>query len=420
MWSLLRRNRSFRKLFTAQVISYAGDWFAAVAAIGLLLDETGSDFLASAFWVAQTLPTFIMGPIAGPVADRFDRRKILIVASFAQAGTALLFLLAGHGVPWIVFVAQGGVTALGSFFGPAAQAGVPNIVDEEDLPTATSMMAATWGAMLAIGAGLGALFAMAFGRNAAFIADAASFVVAAVLILSIRDSLQADGTTKTQTERMRPLRDTREALAHARKHPAIMALIGSHIGFGFGAGVVGMLAVLATVKFGGSDGAIGVLLAGRGVGVVLGPLLITRLIARGIHGVLLACGFAAIGYGTMYLGVAIAPYLFLAVIAVTIAHMGGGAQWALTTYGLQLLTPDRLRGRIFAADAALVTLAMSLSLIFAGVMSGIIGPSTTIAIIATASLVWGIVFLVMTRVIRSEAEAEAAEVHAASVEEPLR
>lgn len=419
MWSLLRRNSAFRKLFTAQVISYAGDWFAAVAAIGLLLDETGSDFLASAFWVAQTLPTFVMGPIAGPVADRFDRRKILIVASFAQAIVALTFLLAGHGVPWIVFVAQGGVTALGSFFGPAAQAGVPNIVDEKDLATATSMMAATWGAMLAIGAGLGALFAMAFGRNAAFIADALSFVIAAFLVLSIRESLQADGQSKVRSERMRPIRDTKEALAHARNHPAILALISSHIGFGFGAGTVGMLAVLATAKFGGSDGAIGVLLAGRGVGVVLGPLLIARLIARGIHGVLLASGFAAIGYGAMYLGVAVAPYLALALIAVTLAHMGGGAQWALTTYGLQLLTPDQLRGRIFAADAALVTLAMSLSLVFAGIMSGIIGPSLTIAIIAFASLVWGVVFLVLTRVIRAEAEAEVAALHLRPVEAPL-
>lgn len=419
MWSLLRRNRSFRRLFTAQVISYAGDWFAAVAAIGLLLDATGSDFLASAFWVAQTLPTFVMGPIAGPVADRFDRRRILIVASLAQAMVALLFLLAGHGLPWIVFVAQGGVTALGSFFGPAAQAGVPNIVDEDDLALATSMMAATWGAMLAIGAGLGALFTVAFGRNAAFVADAVSFLVAAGLILSIRESLQSGTQRSGPTARMRPWRDTREALSHARSHPAIMALIGSHIGFGFGAGTVGMLAVLATVKFDGSDGAIGLLLAGRGVGVVIGPLLITRLVARGIHGVLLACGFAAIGYGAMYLGVAIAPWLLVAAIAVTLAHMGGGAQWALTTYGLQLLTPDALRGRIFAADAALVTLAMSLSLIFAGAVSGIIGASLTIGIIAVACLVWGTVFLVLTRVIRAEAEAEAAAVHPAPVETGL-
>lgn len=419
MWSLLRRNPSFRKLFTAQIISYAGDWFAAVAAIGLLLDATGSDFLASAFWVAQTLPTFVMGPIAGPVADRFDRRKILILSSLAQAVVALMFLLAGHGMPWIVFIAQGGVTAFGSFFGPAAQAGVPNIVEEEDLATATSMMGATWGAMLAVGAGLGALFTVAFGRNAAFLADAASFVIASLLILMIRESLQAEGPAKVHTERMRPLRDTREALAHARRHPAVMALIGSHIGFGFGAGVVGMLAVLATVKFHGSDGAIGLLLAGRGIGVVIGPLLIIRLVRRGIHGVLLACGFAAIGYGVMYLGVAFAPYLALAVVGVTIAHMGGGAQWALTTYGLQILTPDALRGRIFAADAALVTLAMSLSLLFAGAISGIIGASATIAIIAVASLLWGIVFLLLTRALRSEAEAEANAAHPPSAEVPL-
>jgi hypothetical protein len=278
------------------------------------------------------------------------------------------------------------------------------------------MMAATWGAMLAIGAALGALFTVAFGRNAAFIADAASFVIAALLILSIRESLQASGTARAYTERMRPIRDTREALAHARRHPAIMALIGSHIGFGFGAGVVGMLAVLATVKFEGSDGAVGLLLAGRGVGVVLGPLLITRLVARGIHGVLLACGFAAIGYGTMYLGVAIAPLLVLAAIGVMLAHLGGGAQWALTIYGLQMLTPDELRGRIFAADAALVTLAMSLSLVFSGLMSGVIGPSATIAIIGAGSLLWGIVFLFLTRALRAEAEAEALAVHPLAVE----
>ena len=130
MWSLLRRNPSFRKLFTAQVISFAGDWFATVAAIGLLIDATGSDLLASLFWVAQSLPTFIMGPFAGSVADRFDRRRILIVVSFSQAAVALLFLLAGSGLPWIVFVAQGGITMLGAFFGPAAQAGVANIVED--------------------------------------------------------------------------------------------------------------------------------------------------------------------------------------------------------------------------------------------------------------------------------------------------
>jgi len=91
---------------------------------------------------------------------------------------------------------------------------------------------------------------------------------------------------------------------------------------------------------------------------------------------------------------------------VALAHFGGGAQWSLTTYGLNLTTPDELRGRIFAADAAFVTLAMSISLVFAGTVSGIIGPSTTIAIIGGTSFTWGLVFLILTRTIRADAEAE--------------
>ncbi len=414
MWSLLRRNSQFRRLFGAQLISYCGDWFATVAAIGLLLDTTGSDLLASLFWVAQSLPVFVMGPVAGTVADRYDRRRVLIAVSFAQSAMALTFLLAGAGLPWMVFVAQGGVTALGAFFGPASQAGVANLVEEEDLSTATALMASTWGAMLAVGAALGAGFTVLFGRNAAFVADAVSFAIAGSLLLSIRRPMQAAAVTGFVRERMRPLRDTLEALRHARSHPTILALLFSHVGFALGSGIVGMLAVLADQRFHAGDGGTGLLLAARGIGVLLGPLLIRRLVRRGIHGVLLACGFASIGYGFFYLGVAITPWFVVAFLGVLLAHLGGGAQWALTTYGLQLLTPDALRGRIFAADFSLVTLSMSVSLLLGGLLSGIVGPGVVIAIIATVSLLWGIGFLVVTRSLRAEAEAEAAEMQAAT------
>ncbi len=411
MWSLFRRNREFRRLFGAQLVSYAGDWFATVAAIGLLLDQTGSDLLASLFWVAQSLPTFVVAPIAGPVADRFDRRTILIVVSFAQSAVALTFLLAGAGLPWMVFVAQGGVTALGAFFAPASQAGVANLVEPEDLPTATAMMSATWGAMLAIGAAVGAGFTVLFGRNAAFVADAGSFLLAGLLLLSIRTPMQGD-REQARSERMHPLRDTAEALRYARRHPSILALMGSHVGFALGAGVVGMLAVLSEDRFHAGDGGTGLLLAARGIGVLLGPLLIQRLVKKGIHGVLLACGVASIVYGTFYLGVAVAPWLGLAFVLVLLAHLGGGAQWTLTTYGLNLLTPDELRGRVFAAAFAIVTLAMSLSLLVAGLLSGLIGPGWTIAAIATVNATWGVGFLFVTRGIRGEAESEALAVAA--------
>src|SRR5690606_22557864 len=111
------------------------------------------------------------------------------------------------------------------------------------------------------------------------------------------------------------------------------------------------------------DGGTGLLLTARGLGVLLGPFLIRNLVRRGIHGVLLACGVACIGYGVFYLGVAVTPWILMAFVFVLIAHLGGGAQWTLTTYGIQMLTPDELRGRVFAAAFALVTLSMSVSLL---------------------------------------------------------
>src|SRR5437868_8876492 len=152
MFSLLRRNRDFRLVFIAQLVSFMGDWFASVALLGLVIDLTGSDLIASLVFVSQTLPSFLMTPLAGPAADRFDRRRLMVTVSVLQIGAALLFLLVGDGLVWLAFVAQGSISALGAFFQPASQAALPNLVEAADLPTATVVMSATWGAMLAVGA----------------------------------------------------------------------------------------------------------------------------------------------------------------------------------------------------------------------------------------------------------------------------
>ena len=92
--NLLRRNRDFRYVFIAQVVSYLGDWFATVALLGLVVHETHSDAAASLVFVAQTLPSFLMTPLAGPAADRFNRRTLMVTVSVVQSGAALMFLLA--------------------------------------------------------------------------------------------------------------------------------------------------------------------------------------------------------------------------------------------------------------------------------------------------------------------------------------
>lgn len=401
MLDLLRRNRDFRTLFIAQIISYAGDWFATVAVLGLVRERSDSDLLATLVFVSQTLPAFFLSPVAGPVADRFDRKTVLTVVSLLQVGAACVFLGALRGPLVLVFVAQAMVSALGAFFGPASQAALPNIVSEEDLPTATTLIGATWGTMVAVGSGLGALFTSAFGRGPAFVANAASFAIAAVLIMSIRTPMSRPASGAKA--RMKPLADTIEGLRYARNDRTITSLLMTKAGFGLSSGMVGLLAVLADVQFGKKDTGAGILLAARGVGVVLGPFIARRFIRSGIGRLLLVCGLSALVNGAMYSVAPWMPWLGLSAVFVMAAHLGGGTQWTLSSYGLQVSTPDELRGRIFATDFALVTMTMTVSLIAAGVASDRFGPRPVMLALALLNLAWGAFYLTFTRPLRLSA-----------------
>ena len=415
MIALLRRNGDFRAVFVAQIISFAGDWFATVAMLGLVIDRTGSKVAATAVFVVQTLPSFALSPLAGPAADRFDRRRLMVTVSVLQAGAAGLFLVAVHGPVAFAFLGQGLIAGLGTFFAPASQAALPNLVDADDLPLATVMMSSTWGAMLALGAAIGGLFALAFGRDAAFVADGASFLIAAALIASVRRPTQL-AAPERRPGRMRPLADTVETFRYARTNPVVAALLGSKLGFGLGGGAVGMLALLATGPFHSGDGGTGLLLAARGLGVVAGPFAARRFLTRrmvGSHtrelhqpppshngGILLACGVAGLVYGAGYLVVGTAPVLGVAAAGALLAHLGGGAQWTLSTYGLQAAVPDYIRGRVFAADFALVTVTMSLSLMASGALAEVTGPRPPTLVLAGVSCLWGVAYLTLTRPLR--------------------
>ena len=404
MIGLLRRNGDFRAVFLAQIVSFCGDWFATVAMLGLVIDRTGSDVAASAVFVVQTLPAFLLSPLAGPAADRWDRRTLMIGVSLLQAVAAGLFLVAFHGPVAFAFVAQGLISGLGAFFAPASQAALPNLVDADDLKLATVMMSSTWGAMLAIGAAVGGVFTLAFGREAAFVADGASFLLAAVLIAGVRRPTQL-ATAERPRGRLRPLADTIETVRYARTNRLVAALLSSKLGFGLGAGTLGMLALLATGPFHSGDGGTGLLLGARGIGVVAGPFVANRLLARRadrpvMSGILLTCGTAGLVYATGYLVVGTAPVLAVAAVGALLAHLGGGAQWALSTYGLQAAVPDYIRGRVFAADFALVTVSMSLSLMVSGLLAEIAGPRLPTLVLAGVGGLWGVVYLTLTRSLR--------------------
>jgi MFS family permease len=402
MWTLLRSNRDIRWLFVALVISYIGDWFAYVAFVGVVQDVSDASILVTLVLVAQALPAFLMTPIAGPVADRHNRRNVIMTVASVQTLAALALLLVdSEATLWIGYLGLCTISALGAFVGPAAQASIPNLArSPEELQTASVMFGSLWGAMLAVGAALGGLVAGLFGRNVAFIANAASFAIAVLVVSLIRRPMQATRDDESARPRIRPIADMREALGYARRDSTLLSLLASKATFAMGAGVVGLLAVLVTKELGGGDTQTGLIISARGFGVAVGPLLAAPFARTSLGRVLWICGIAGGIWGTAYLGLSVAPTFAIALVLVLIGHLGGGAQWTLSTYGLQARAPDHVRGRILAGDFGMVTLIMTLSNIAAGLLADTIGVRPTIAFFAVLDIAAAATYLVATKPVR--------------------
>lgn len=401
MFSLLRRNRDIRLVFVAQVVSYLGDWFTFVAFAGLVEDLTNSRFLVSLVLVSLTLPGFLVSPVAGSVADRFDRRRVLVAVSAAQGVAGLGLLLVGSAGVWIGFLCQASISALASFVGPATTSAVPNLTDnEDDLRRANALFGSTWGIMLAVGAAVGGVFASVFGRNAAFVADAVSFVVAGACFAMVRRPMQSHDTSTSAARKVRPLADMREALAVARDDKVILALICSKATFAVGAGIVSQLAVLASNVFHVGDAGRGFLIGARGIGAGIGPIIGARVAGRDMSRLLRVCGVAGMLFSCCYLGAALSPSIAVAAVFVALAHLSGGAQWTLSTLGLQMESPDHVRGRVIAGDMALVNSMISLTSILAGLVSQVTGVRTTIVIFSCLAATASVAYLSATTALR--------------------
>lgn len=386
--TLLRHNRAFSRLFAAQLISFAGDWFATVAILGLALEVTGSPAVASLFLVVQTGAFALASPIAGVLADRFDRRRLMVGADLARIPVALAFLFARDAdTLWIAFAAAALLSVGAALFEPTSSASLPNLVDEAELPEANILIGSSWGTMLAVGAALGGAVAAAFGREVAFVVNAASFAVSAALIVGIRRSFvetrrDAGLGVGARGGHAGVVASVVTVLRFARGNRTLAALLLAKTTFGVGSGVIVLLAVFGRTVFAAGDAGIGILFAARGLGALLGPFLVRGIVGTSERGLILGIAASFVIFALCYSLLPLAPILALAALAVFGAHLGGGAQWTLSSYGLQRAVPDAIRGRVFSFDYGLVTLTITASTLIAGALAERFTPA-----IATWSMV---------------------------------
>jgi MFS family permease len=280
-------------------------------------------------------------------------------------------------------------------------ASVPNLArNEDELQKASQLFGSTWGIMMTVGASLGGVFAALLGRRAAYIADVITFIIAAILFSMVKTRMQQHDTSISQ--RVHPIADMREAVHVARNDRVIGSLMMSKTVWAIGAGLVSQLAVLSTDVFGTGDAGIGAMVAARGVGSAVAPIIAIRMTRGDLSNILFLCGAGTVVFGPLYIGAAWIPWFIPALILITLASIGSGSQWVASTYGLQIRTPDHIRGRVIAGDFALVTLILGATSALAGVVANHLGVQWTITAFAGVSLFCALTYSAIIYPIRKE------------------
>jgi MFS family permease len=383
--ALLRGNRNYRYLWLSSVISQIGDWFNLIASASLIQELTTSGAAVSLLFLARFVPLFVFSPFAGVLADRFDRRTLMVASNLLRALAVLGFLLVRDASQiWLFYLLTVLQFALSAVYTPSSTAVLANIVRREELVTANALNSFTWSTMLALGSLLGGIATGLFGRAAAFAIDALTFLVAGwltVLIVLPPDLLKA----RAATSRGGWL-DFVDGLRYLRSEPYILVLSLTKAAGSLIWGAINVLEVdfaedilvsdglaRALRAAGGSAMVLGLIYAASGLGTGFGPLLLRRWLGDATPRLRWAItgSFWALAAGILAL--AAAPTLAWFSLATLVRTTGSGTLWVFSAAILQMVVPDRVRGRVFAFEFAILTLTQSLSITWAGVAQDMLG-----------------------------------------------
>ncbi len=368
---LLRQNSNYRKFWISGTISQAGDWFNYIAIFVLLTHLTGSGEAVSWFLIAKFIPTTLLGPAAGVIADRYSRKYILICCDLARVAVVLAYLLVRDANQvYLIFLLALLQESLWSFWHPARQAVLPDICAKEEIATANGLSGASWSVMLAFGAAAGGFVTAAFGWRTAIVIDACSFCISALVMFMVIVPLpKRRKKLPFSLARITGFHDLVEGMCYVGKHRDVAALLMVKSGWAMSGGILVMLTVFGEQVFstGGSGGLSGVLYSMRGLGAAVGPIVAWKLFGDSLHAMRRAIGAAFFISAAAYLLFARAPNIAVAGFFVFIGHIGGSIQWVFSTTLLHRLVDCRFRGRVFAAEMGLLTLVLSISTWLTGV-----------------------------------------------------
>ncbi len=380
------RHHDFRLWWFGQMVSLVGTWVQFVAQNWLVYRLTGSAAMLGLVNFVGLVPALPMGLWAGSLADRFDKRRLVIIAQtvmFVQAAVLAALTLSGVVRVWHVM-------ALAFIFGiaraldvPARQAFVVEIVGKEDLTNAIALNSTIFNVARTAGAALAGLLIVAVGEGVAFTVNAVTFlpVIAALLAMRIRTQ-NGNGNAPAK----RPIAEGVRYAVRNRSVWLVISLIGVSAFFVMPYAV--LMPVFAREVFGGGADIYGYLMTFVGGGALAGALTVASLGPRARRGLVLT--LANVTFAALVIAFAFTRTFWLAAAVLATAGFFFVMQNSLGNSLIQLAVPDRLRGRIMSIYFLVFMGALRLGSLQAGYVAHYVNVRAALVIGGVASLVWGL------------------------------
>jgi len=363
---MINRGRGdIRRLAAGSAISGTGDWAATTALALAVYAKTGSAVWLSASFLFTRIPSALVAPLSGMMADRLDRRRIMIICDLLGAAAYAGMAVTGAPLPLILL---GSLAALlHSPFGPSARAAVPNLAGAADLSWANGTLSAATNVGQLAGPALGGVLYAAVGAGPAFWANAVSFVVSAGCIAAVRGRFRSEPSRS-------PAGGESGVWAGVRflwRHGTLLTLT-----------VVGAITFMATEiaavadlplihHFGVGGVGYGIMNVAWGAGGLAGSLAAARIVTRATEPAAAVLG--CLVFGVFVAAVGAAPWF--ALIPLFTLLFAASDSFAFVGFNgvYQRRTPDAIRGRMFAAVGAITTFATAVSFGFAGFLVDAVG-----------------------------------------------
>jgi MFS family permease len=398
-FQLLRQNRNYRYTWMGQIVSEIGDQFNNIAVFSLAMALTRSGLVVTGIMLARAVPAVTVGPLAGVLLDRFDRKQIMITSDLVRAVVALGFILAvEHRASWMLYLFSALLMVASPFFTAGRSAILPTIASADELHTANSLTQTTQWTTLTVGTFLGATV-VAIGYKWAFVFNALSFVFSAWAIWHLHapkgKGFRSERKDLTEADVVRPWNEYREGLRYMRSVPLVLAIALLAVGWATGGGAAQILFTLfGEVVFNGGAAGIGVIWGCAGIGLLIGGGLANWLGPRLSFSTYKRLVFINyLVHGGAYVLFSQAKRFELALVFIMLSRASIAINSVLNYSYLLRTVSNQYRGRVFATMETLTWAMMMISMMGAGIASTYYSPRTIGAVAgllsSTTAIFWG-------------------------------